>query len=239
MLYKNVYVPFPFSVWDRVWNLICIGSWSLPFRLLGASTQPTSVCYRKRFWVFSIILDPWKHAIVELSYRGSEPVWRAKRCHNFPKTIATMSNVLVIMKWSTICSWHFSTRSWFSVKIMSNVPLSFLNPHWLSGTSLIEIFIQTIQTMFANIFPAIDNKEMPLWLSHTWGFPFCLYRWIMAASCGISSFLHMQWNISVSFSAIVGPPALLISAGIASDPGALSNDSCWIACVVSGQLGIH
>ena len=49
---------------------------------------------------------------------------------------------------------------------------------------------------------------MPLWLPQTCGFPFRLYRWIMDASlnsCGIASFLHIQWNNSVSLSAMGSP----------------------------------
>ena len=50
----------------------------------------------------------------------------------------TVSNALVrstkVMKRSTFCSWHFYWCC-LAVKIMSIVPLSFLNPYWLSGRS--------------------------------------------------------------------------------------------------------
>ena len=52
-------------------------------------------------------------------------------------------------------------------------------------------------------------------------------------SCGMAYFLHMQWSNSGSFSAIGWPPALKISADIASEPGALSDDRSLIAFVVS------
>ena len=69
---------------------------------------------------------------------------------------------------------------------------------------------------------------------------FRLYRCIMDASlnsCGIASYLHTQWKKSVSFSAMRSPPALWTSAGIASAPGALSDDSCWTAFLVSMTVG--
>ena len=76
------------------------------------------------------------------------------------------------------CSWHFSW-SCLGVKIMSIVPLSFLNPHWLFDRSPAcsrRSFSRLSRTL-ARTFPAIDNKEMPRWLSHNWGFPFRLNRW--------------------------------------------------------------
>ena len=43
--------------------------------------------------------------------------------------------------------------------------------------------------------------------------------------------------IELSFSATGGPPALYISAGIASDPGALPDDKSFIAFTVSETVG--
>ena len=49
----------------------------------------------------------------------------------------TVSNVLVrstnVVYMSTFCSWYFSC-SWRAANIISVVPRSFLNPHWLSGS---------------------------------------------------------------------------------------------------------
>ena len=45
------------------------------------------------------------------------------------------------------------------------------------------------------------------------------------------------FNNSVSFSATGGPPALEISAGIASDPEALPDDKGFIAFTVSEMVG--
>ena len=117
----------------------------------------------------------------------------------------TVSNALVrstkVMWRSTFCSWHFSW-SYRAVKIMSIVPLPFLNPHWLSGRSpdcSMRSFNRFSRTL-ARIFPAIDNKEMPRWLSQTWGFHFLLNRWIIVASLnswGTATFLHIMWNIFI------------------------------------------
>ena len=128
----------------------------------------------------------------------------------------TVSNALVrstkVMKRSTFCSWHFSW-SCRAVKIMSIVPLSFLDPHWLSGRSpdCSRCSFNRFSRTLARIFPAIDNKEMPRWLSQNWGFSFLLNRWLIVASLnswGMASFLPIMWNNSVSFSATWGPPAL-------------------------------
>ena len=128
----------------------------------------------------------------------------------------TVSNALVrstkVMYRSTFCSWHFSW-SCRAVKIMSFVPLFFLNPHWLSGRrpDHSRCSFNRFSRTLARFFPAIDNKQMPRWLSQTWGFPFLLNRWIIVASLdswGMASFLHIMWNNSVSFSATGGPPAL-------------------------------
>ena len=95
-------------------------------------------------------------------------------------------------------SWHFSW-SCLALKIMSIVPLSFQNPHWLSCRSpdWSRCSFSRLSRTFARTFPAIYNKEMPRWLSNNWGFPFHLNRWIIDASsnsCGMASFLHIMWN---------------------------------------------
>ena len=84
---------------------------------------------------------------------------------------------------------------------MSIFSLSFLNPHWLSGRSpdCSRCSFSRLSRTLARTFPATDNKEMPRWLSHNWGFPFRLNRWIIDASLnswGMSSFLHIMWNYS-------------------------------------------
>ena len=156
-------------------------------------------------------------APLELPHHCYEFGRTTKLCHNFPKSLTTdcvkcFGKVEKVMYRSTFHSWH-SSWSCRAVKIMSVVPLFFLNPHWLSGRSPDRSrcsFNQFSRTL-ARIFPAIDNKEMPRWLSQTWGFPFLLNRWIIVASLnswGMASFLHIMWNNSVSFSATGGPPAL-------------------------------
>ena len=91
--------------------------------------------------------------------------------------------------------------------------LSFLNPYGLYGRSpdCLRCSYNRFSRTLARIFPVTDNKEMPRWLSQTWGFPFLLNRWIIVAplnSWGVASFLHIMWNNSVSFSATGWPPAL-------------------------------
>ena len=90
------------------------------------------------------------------------------------------------------------------MKIMSIVPLSFLNPHGFLVEALtvqgVHSFIRFSRSV-VRIFPAIDNKEIPQWLSQTWGFSFRLNRLIAVASLnswGMASFPHIMWNNSVS-----------------------------------------
>ena len=63
-------------------------------------------------------------------------------------------------------------------------------------------------------FMLIKNPIMLMitwWLSHNWGFPFHLNRWIIDTSLnswGMASFLHIIWSNSVIFFATGVPPAL-------------------------------
>ena len=54
---------------------------------VGASTQPCSTPFVKRFRVLTIVLD--KHAIMELLHHCYKSVWTTKLCHDFPKPITT------------------------------------------------------------------------------------------------------------------------------------------------------
>ena len=70
------------------------------------------------------------------------------------------------------------------------------------------------------------------WLFQDWWLPFLLNMWTMLASfncCSTFPSFHMDWKSLVSFSNMTGPPALYTSTGIASDPGALPQESCLIA----------
>ena len=62
--------------------------------------------------------------------------------------------------------WHFSW-SCLAVKIMSFVPLSFLNPHWLSGRcpDCSRCSFIWLSRTLARTYPTTDNKEMPQWLN--------------------------------------------------------------------------
>ena len=135
----------------------------------------------------------------------------------FPKTLTTdcikcFDKVNKGHVEAMLCSWHFSW-SCLAVKIMSFVPLFILNPHWLSGRrpDCSRCSFSRLSRTLARTFLAIDNKEMPRWLSHNWGFTFRLNRWIIDASLnfwGMASFLHIMWNNSVIFFATGVSPAL-------------------------------
>ncbi len=117
------------------------------------------------------------------------------------------------------------------------------NPYCDSGSRpssswLIRRFSRTL----ARIFPVIDSKEGPLWLSQDWRLPFLLYRCTIVASFnswGMDPWFQKVWKSSTRFCTKVGLQALKISDGIPSDPGAFPVDSWLIACLASGSSGEH
>ena len=128
-----------------------------------------SVSHRKWFRVLSIILNACLHVVMKLPHHCYVSGWTTNLCHYFPKPITTdCVKCFKVMYRSTFCFWHFSC-SCLAVKIMSIVPLSFLNPHWLSGISPAwsRWAFRRFNRIFASIFPAIDKRETPLWLSQT------------------------------------------------------------------------
>ena len=78
------------------------------------------------------------------------------------------------------------------------VPLSFLNPHWLSGRSsdCSRCSFNRFSRTIARIFPELTIKRcLNDW--HRRGLPFLLNRWIVVASLnswGMASFLHIMRN---------------------------------------------
>ena len=139
------------------------------------STQPSSTSFvtgnvsenSQSFWIHASI-PSWNCRTIALNLAGQP---------NFAIILQspsrlTVSNALVrstkVMLTSKFCSMHFY---WSCLaEIMSSVPLSFPNPHWLYGRSpdcskcLFNRFSRTLTMLY----PAIDNKEMPRWLSQTW-----------------------------------------------------------------------
>ena len=183
-----------------------------------ASTQPCLTSFvtgngsenSPSFWTLASI-PSWNCRTIAMNGRT------AKLCHNFPKSLTTdcVKCFGKVDKGHVEVHTLFLAFSWScrAVKIISIVSLSFLNPHWLSCRSPVcsRCSFNRFSRTLVRIFPAIHNKEMPRWLSQTWGFPFLLNRWIIVASLnswGMASFLHIMWNNSVSFSATGGPPAL-------------------------------
>ena len=82
----------------------------------------------------------------------------------------------------TFCSWHFSC-SWRAAKIMSALPRPARNPHWVSGSrSRSRWTLRRFSRIRARIFPAMESREIPRWLSQEFLFPLRLYRWMIEAS---------------------------------------------------------
>ncbi|KAJ7337099.1 hypothetical protein OS493_009951 [Desmophyllum pertusum] len=67
-----------------------------------------------------------------------------------------------------------------SSEIMSTVPRPALKPHWLSGRRPISrCLMRLLRRTLGRIFPAIDSREIPRWLSQDCRLPLL---WTMEAS---------------------------------------------------------
>ena len=143
--------------------------------------------YRKWCRVLSIIMDPWKHAIVELPYLLLWTWLDSQTLPQFCKPITTDC----VESFDEIDKGHVEVHILFLAFVFelpcckdyvycsSVIPI----PHWLSDRRPVwsRCSFKRFSMSFVRIFSAIDNV-MPLWLSQTWAFPFNLYRWIMGAS---------------------------------------------------------
>ena len=113
----------------------------------------------------------------------------------------TVSNAFVrstkVVYSPKFCSWHFFC-SWRAAKIMSAVPRPARNPHWLSGSrSRSRWTLRRFSRIRARIFPAMESREIPRWLSQEFLFPLRLYRWMIEASlssCGSFSCVQSVWS---------------------------------------------
>ena len=127
-----------------------------------ASIQPclTPFCHRESIRKLAIIIAPCKHTIMELPYHCYEFGRTNKLCHDFPKSLTTNCVKCFGKVDKGLVEVHILFLAFF-LKIMSIVPLSFLNPHPLSGRStdcsrsLFNRFTRTL----ARIFPATEKKR--------------------------------------------------------------------------------
>lgn len=94
------------------------------------------------------------------------------------------------------------------------VPRFFLKPHWLSWRRpCFKWEDRRFGRILAKIFPAIERREIPRWLSHDWWFLLHLYRWMIVVSlksCGIISVPHIWRNSLWSLLAKTEPAFLKI-----------------------------
>ena len=102
--------------------------------------------------------------------------------------------------------------------------------------------IRRFSRIFASTFPSTDNREMPLWLSQTWAFPFCLCMWIMLVYVDYGCILEFLWD------SLLPPHAVkqlckFICHLLTSSFIDLCRYCVWTWCctafVVQWQLGIH
>ena len=143
----------------------------------------------------------------------------------------TVSKALVrsinVVKRLTFCSWHFSCN-YLAASIMSIVPQPWWKLHWISGSmSCSRCWFRWFSRILANIFSAMESREMPPWLLQDHLFPFLMWRWTINASlnsCETFSCLHMVWSILLNFSMSSVPPAAYSSAVMESEPGDLPLD---------------
>ena len=213
---------------------------------VGASTQPCftpfvtgkGVDYSplSRTWACMPSWD-WRTSMMNLS--GHPNLFMMERPFWLMVSNAFVRSTMVVYR-SAFCSWHFSC-SWRAAKTMPMVPCSLRKPHWLSGSRPFpRCSIKQFRRIFAKIFPAMQRRDIPLWLSQACLLPFPLYKWTTEAylkSWGTTPWVHMTWNNCVNFPGSWGPVCLYISAGMASAPGALPLNSSWMAFSISGKTG--
>lgn len=106
-------------------------------------------------------------------------------------------------------------------------------PHCdLEYISLLTCFMIRFKINIAKILPAMERREIPQWLSHTFLFPLFLYKWWIRTSlksCGtIPCFQISMINSSNFFTSFV-PLYLKISDGNTSFPSAFQDIICSIA----------
>ena len=93
---------------------------------------------------------------------GGHPM-RSRTVHR--ASLLTVSKVLVrsikTENRGVFCSMHFSW-SCLMAKIMSTVPLPGLKPHCTSGRFCSKTVTSLLRITLANIFPAIERREMTL-----------------------------------------------------------------------------
>ena len=58
---------------------------------------------------------------------------------------------------------------------MSTVKREIRNTHWLSRRTNSAFVCSLFRRIFARIFPAVESREMPRWVSQSLGSPFFLY----------------------------------------------------------------
>ena len=71
---------------SSVWAWQKTSSWTM-LKLIHSLVN--SICHRKWIRKLALILDPSNHTVVEQPHYCCESGWRAKLCHNFPKSITT------------------------------------------------------------------------------------------------------------------------------------------------------
>ena len=108
----------------------------------------------------------WKDCMILINFSG-QPIFLST-CQS--PNLFTESKALVrsmkTMYRSRFCSLHFSCIC-LAAKIMSVVPRPARKPHWLSGMMLLmpTWSLRRLSSTRARIFPALESREMPRWLS--------------------------------------------------------------------------
>ena len=128
----------------------------------------------------------------------------------------------------------FSTR-WRTVKIMSEHPRPFLNPHWDSGSSSSARLCNLSWMILATTFPTTSSRAMPLQLSHLLSFPFlsfpiasvsswCFSQMVSYRSLsGSHDFGFIELALDVQYPSKVPPPLLLLCY----------QSAAWVAVIIN------
>lgn len=113
-------------------------------------------------------------------------------------------------------------------------------PHCdLEYISLLTCFMIRFKINIAKILPAMERREIPQLLSHTFLFPLFLYKWWIRTSlksCGTIPCFQISMNNSSNFFTSFVPLYLKISDGNTSFPGAFQDIICSIAARTSWKF---
>ena len=188
-------------------------------------------------------MPSWKDLTMLTNLSGHPIFFRILQWPSLWTESKALVRSMKVMYISWCCLRHFS-KIWRAAKIMSVVPRPARKSHWLPDRITPVYWTcndSRLSTTRAIIWPAMESSEIPRWLSQQALFPFQLnvhYPGILEiprnrflVPC---PFTQLRETLKQLFTAML---ADLISDGIESALGDLSEDICWIVHRTSATNG--